>query len=337
MLIQNNKNYIQDLYLENYTYPIDIHYKKDIINNTLNFYLKYHPTFNINAFNQLSLSTLEEIIKHDKVIKIENQIIYKELYKIIWLINITFEALKFINQSNYPKKYFADIQSDKKKVTREKNRYKNIIISNNAISSKGELRVNWYFYTLFKKNKDLLKFFLNIYTLTDITKASLLYTENEDTVTKILKFFNDKLIQKTTPKALIKNLGILLHYEFKNYLKVKDTKSKELISEIIPYVFDEESPNDEEFNNYIYLSSTLSFLPIFGSSKKNPYPVNKQKQIKSMFIKILKSENPKTRINHSSFTSEIKGLLESSHIIFLQKYPLEFFRINPKYSSLIKK
>ena len=74
MISFNNKNYINDLHLENYTYPIDIHYKKDIINNTLNFYLKYHPNYNINAFNQLSLSTIETIIKHNKVIKIDNQI-----------------------------------------------------------------------------------------------------------------------------------------------------------------------------------------------------------------------------------------------------------------------
>jgi len=36
--------------------------------------------------------------------------IYKELYKVIWLINITFEALEFINQKNYSEKYLVDIQ-----------------------------------------------------------------------------------------------------------------------------------------------------------------------------------------------------------------------------------
>lgn len=326
--------YISDLYLENYTYPIDIHYKKDIINNTLNFYLSHHPTFNINAFNQLSYLTIEQIIKYDKAIKIENKIIYKELYKILFLIDITFEALKFIKHINYPKQYFASIQSDKKRVKTEINNHKKLIINNRSISSKGELRVNWYFYNLFKKNKDLLQFFLNIYTLVDITKASFLHTESKDTVLKVLHFFNDKLTQKTTPRALIKNLGILLHYEFKNYLKIKDTNSKKLIAEIIPYIFDAEPPNDEEFNNYIYLSSTLSFFPIFGATKTNPYPNIRQQEIKSMFIKILKSENYRTQIENSFLDKGIKELLEQPHMIFLEKYPVELFRINPKYSSL---
>ena len=328
--------YYNDLYIENYTYPVDIYYKKDVIENTLNYYIHHHPTFNINQFNQLSNECLEQLVKDDKTICIDNQNIYKELYKIIWLIDCTFEALSFIKRPQYPKKYFAQNQSDKKKINTQLKNHKKMIVGNQSISSRGEIRANWYFYNLFKKNKELSQFFMNLYTIVDIQKASFLYEESIDIVEKTLHFFEDKLIQKTTKNKLIKSLGILLHYEFKNFLNIKDTQSKELIAEIIPYVFDVDKPNDEEFNQHIYLSSTLSFFPIFGASSKNPYSEQKQQEIKRMFIKILKTENYRTQIKNKQLNQGIKELLEQPHNMFLQKYPVEFFRINPKYSTLIK-
>ena len=123
-----NNDYMHDLYIENFTYPIDIYYKKDVIKNTVDFYQEHHPTFNIKAFNQLSYNTIEQIIKYDKTINIHNQNIYKELYKILYLIDVTFNTLKFIKQVNYPKKHFANIQSDKKKIKSEVRNYKKLIV-----------------------------------------------------------------------------------------------------------------------------------------------------------------------------------------------------------------
>ncbi len=328
------KNYYDDLYIENYTYPINIYFTAEIIKNTIDVYIDNHPNFNYNTVKQIPEHCFQHIVKHDKVISINENIIYKELYKILYLIHNTFNSLDFIKNKRYPKKHFAYIQSDKKRLKGAIRSHKNMVVNNSSLSEKGELRVNWYFYSLFKKNKDLTRLFLNMITIADITKSSFFHKESSDTLAKVLHFFNDKLIQQTTPKTVIKSLGILLHYEFKNYLKIKDTKSKELISELISYIFNTDSPNDEEFNNYIYISSTLSFIPIFGATDINLYPTHKREEIKRTFKKFLKEINYKNNVSNFQLSLMIKEALEQSHMTYLQKYPMELLRINPKYSTL---
>jgi len=328
------KDYYDDLYLENYTYPVNIYFTKDLVENTIALYHGHHPSFNYDVVTHIPYHCFEQIVKHDKVIVINEHIIYKELYKILFLIHNTFYSLDFIKNKSYPKKYSAYIQSDRKRVNGAIRSHKNMIVNNNVISSKGELRANWYFYNLFKNNRNLTTLLLNLLTITDISKFSSLYKEKNETITKVLHFFNDKLIQQTTPTKVIKSLGVLLHYEFKNYLKIKDTKSKELISELIPYIFDTASPNDEEFNNHVYISSTLSFMPIFGATDINLYTQHTREGIKRTFIKMMKELNYKNKITDSQLNAMIKEALELPHITYLQKYPMELLRINPKYSTL---
>jgi len=336
LLQQLSKHYLYDLYIENYTYPTNIYKTDDRIKNTFEFYSFHHPDFNIKILDKLSYNVLEIIVKNDKTIKLDNHVIFKELYKIILLIDQTFITLNKLKSSKYPNQYFAHMQSDKKAVRQEKRhlkymRYK----SNSFISSHKEVKANLYFYTMYEKNPLLTKFFLNVFVIQDMIR--LTDFQNETDISKLIfitDFFNYYLIQKTTPKAIIKSLGILLHYEFKTFLGIKDTTSKELIAELIPYIFDCETPNDYEFNKHILLNCTLDKFPIFTASKKSPITQTSNKQLLKMINKIFKDLKIKGFVSDSLKATMLDSYLTQSHIQFLYKYPVEFFRINPKYSSL---
>ena len=114
-----SKDYIFDLYESRYIIPSGVKSAEYYINNTLDLYFEYHKTLNPNFFNKVK-DLFIEIVKNDKIIELDNKIILKELYKILFLIDNTNQLLDFISQPSYPKKYFASYQSDKREINREK-------------------------------------------------------------------------------------------------------------------------------------------------------------------------------------------------------------------------
>lgn len=327
-----SKDYILDLYLFRYLIPNGVKSQEFYVDNTINLYFDYHETLNSNFFNKVK-NVFIQIVKNDKIIELDNKIILKELYKILYLIDVTNELLDFISQPSYPKKYFASYQSDKREINRQKKKHKGMIVKAKApLIYKGEHRVNWWFNDMFEKNQKVVKFYLHAFTLMDLEKCNFIKKEKEELQELFINFLESKLIQKTTDKDILKSLAILLHSELRHFLKIQDMKAKEFTREILEHLFDY-TPNDEEFNKTIYFRSSIKFMPIFGARKTTFYTENEKGFIKKNIYKEL-SLREKINFNHEDFNLIFDNYIKNPHIQFLYKYPVEFFRKNPKYSTI---
>ena len=74
-------------------------------------------------------------------------------------------------------------------------------------------------------------------------------------------------------------------------------------------------------------------MPIFGAKRNSHFNKNEKEFIKKTMYKEL-TLREKIKFNHKEFNLLFESLLKKPHIQFLLKYPVEFLRINPKYSTI---
>jgi hypothetical protein len=333
------KEYYLDLYLINYDYfyGMPSMHKELYIQNTIEFYQSKHPEFDINRIKK-SIEIFDDIVKKDLVIKINGTLIYKELYKILWFLDSTFKIQKILNDAKaYPDK-FAYIQSDQRKTNEFRRRHKKNIIGKSKLGYRGESRLRYQLVTLFEKNKNITQFFIHNFLLADIVKVAQLHEEDEETVLRIFDVLNYFLTQKTNIDAVIKSLAILLYFEMQTYLKINQDDAEVYTKEIIDALFNSKV-NMYEFNQRITLDSSIVSFPIFGSSKQRANFKKRKKDLseaeENLIKKFILKEFKRTNISMESnlFETSFQQYLKTPHIQFLKKYPVELFRINPKYSS----
>ena len=325
-------DYILDLYEQRFIIPKGTKSQENYIDNTIHLYSQYHESFNPYFLKDVNI-TFKNILKEDIVIDLDNIIILKELYKIIFLIDYTNQILDFISEKNYPNKYFASIQSDKREIKRDEKKHKSIIVnSKSQILSKGEHRLNWFFNHIYALNPKMVKYYLHIFTLIDLERCKFVKEENEEIQLKVLNFLESKLIQRTTDKDILKSLSILLHAQLKHFLKIKDTKAKEYVSEIMQVLYNY-SPNDEEFNKTIYFRSSIKLMPIFGAKRTSYFSHDEKDFIQKNILKEL-SNKERRNFDNKEFNKLFELLLKKPHMQFLMKYPVELFRKNPKYPTI---
>lgn len=322
-----SSEYYMDMHVDNYLKIQGKYTLKHKIENTKNMFCKYHPDFDIETFNKFPDHFLEEIVENDTTIYFDEKYIYLELYKILFLIYLTMQLQKYIKTSKYQKHLKKN-----KNLKSQKRSHKQFILPSSYISDKGEHRLNYHYLNSLLKEKKATKFFMYILTLMDLEKVAMLYKEKKEHTKKLLSFIENRLIEKTTDKSILKSLGILLHYEFKKYLKIEDLKSKDYITDIMKFVF-ETSIDYDGFNRHIYMTSTIYYFPIFGAKKTNHY-LNKEK-------KLIKDFMFKHFYNNKAYKFDSKILdkffdihLKTQHLQYLDKYPSELFTINKKYSHL---
>ncbi len=326
-----SSEYIVDMFLTDYHKPYWLNRpsinKNTYLDNTINTYMKYHEDFDIQRIQSIK-AQLREVIDYDEIIDFKGDLIYKELYKILWLIEITFEAEELLLEKDYPRD-FGKLQSDMKTINTKRALYKNLIVGDDRLLSRKEVRLKYWTYTLYYKNKNLLNFFLHGFLIGDLIKIKALHEEGEirELFLSNLEFF---LMQKTTIGAVLKSLGILLYGEMTHYLKIPKNKAKEHIDNIIYDLFND-SVNTDEFYGHIAIKSSLGHLPIFGSSKHSKYSDEEKEFIKS---KLLKDIQEFSSINKDTFEESYNSYIKNPHIQFLTKYPQELLRENPKHSAL---
>lgn len=119
---------------------------------------------------------MREIIEYDEVIEFEGEFIYKELYKILWLIEITLDAEKLLLKKDYPRA-FGKLQSDKKKINTKRKIYKNCLVGDDRQLNRKEVRFRYWIYTLYYKNKNLANFFLHGFLIGDLVKVKAPHEE----------------------------------------------------------------------------------------------------------------------------------------------------------------
>ena len=334
----SKKDYYYDLYLPIYKFdPIsEPKNTKFYIDNTIDFYCIHHKEFDQNFLINLD-NVFNQIIEKDRLILIHGKVIYYELYRIFWLIGTTQKILKIIEASDYGKNFFAEIHQDQRAVAREAKHYKKLLVKpKRKTTSKKEPRLKWYFLQMYHYDKKLFNVFFTSFLLSDIQKVADLYTLSDDELEIALDALNYLMHQKTTAPAVIKSLTILIYSVARYYLKMKHEKAKILAVEIVQYLFEDlESINDEEFNARVYIRSVVSWFPIFGASRKKE--VLRKDEItflRKQLIKFERRSDPNFKYDAIAFNQMIQIYLEHSHTTFLQKYPVEFFRKNSKYSHL---
>lgn len=321
--------YIIDLYQPNYKVLLwqDLSNKSKYIQNTITIYKKHHEDFDSQKIKPI-FEVLLKIIKDDEVIEFENILIYKELYKILGLIDATFEAQKLLNN---PKEYpsgFAKIQSDKKQIKTYRKFYKQSIVGPYRVSNRKEARLKYWVSTLYLNNKNLVNFYLHGFLVGDLAKMKSLHedTEVNNLFLSNLDYF---LMQKTTIGAVIKSLGILLYSELTYYMKMNKNDSEVYMKAIIHELFNE-PVNVYEFDKHITIKSSLGFLPIFAASKKSNLANEDENFIKNKLFEEVQEFN---LIDQETFDISYNSYIKNPHIQYLLKYPVELFRENPKYSS----
>lgn len=340
-LFENSQNsYYHYLYLPLYKFdPIPKPKNTQFyINNTIDFYCLNHKKFDRKWLNDLD-NAFNQIIEKDRLILIHGQMIYYELYRIFWLLENTKNILKIIEKSDYGKNLFAEIHQDKREVKREANYYKRLLVkSKRKTTSKKEPRLKWYFLQMYHYDKKLFNVFFSSFLLSDLEKVAEIYTLSEDELEISLDALNYLMNQKTTSPAVIKSLTILLYSVGRYYLKMKHEKAKTLAVEMVQYLFEDvEKINDEEFSARIYIRSVVSWMPIFGASRKKEVLTKKEIDfLRKQLIKFERRLDPNFKYDATAFNQMIQIYLEYPHTAFLQKYPVEFFRKNSKYSHLSK-
>jgi hypothetical protein len=327
-----SNDYILDLYEQRFIVPRGVKSPTYYIDNTINLYCEHHSS--LNPFFLKSVKDIFiNIVNNDKIIELDNKIILKELYKILFLIDTTNQLLDFILEKSYPNKYFASIQSDKREIKRQEKKHKSMIVNTKMpLVSKGEHRLNWYFNNIYAKNPRIVKYYLHMITSVDLERCNFIKKEDEEIQLKVINFLESKLIQRTGENDILKSLAILLHSELKYFLNIKDTKAKECISELMQSLYNFK-PNDEEFNKTIYFRSSIKYIPIFGAKRNSYYTFDEKAFIKKSILKELATKKDKD-FNHKEFDKLFELILKKPHMQFLQKYPVELFRKNPKYSTL---
>lgn len=321
--------YIDDMFLPDYKSLLwnDLSGREKYLENTIQMYISHHEEMNIKKIYSIT-ETLKHIIKYDEVIDFKNTLIYKEIYKILSLINTTLEAQKLLNNSKEYPDGFAKLQNGKKEINTARKVYKNMFVGKYRILDRGEARLRYMIFTLYNRNKTLLNFFLHNFLVSDLFKFKALHEETKENELLLsnLEFF---LMQKTTITALIKSLGILLYSEFTYYLKINKHDSEVYVKAIIYELFNE-SVNLYEIDRHVYIKSSLGYLPIFGTSKKSNLTNKDENFIKNKLYNELQDFYP---IEETIFNIAYDSYIKNPHIQYLRKYPVELFRDNPKYTS----
>lgn len=333
LLLSISDNYYIDYYLTDFKLAkgVNLHDRSKIINNTVKKYKEHHIEFPEKLIKFIT-EELNEIIKKDTVIHFEDTFIYKELYKILMLINSTFTALDFINSDIYPCK-FAEIQSNLQKVELFQKHNKKNIVGHYRLhkSLRGQSRFRRWFSTLYLGNKELAKFFTHLFLTADIEKVKEFHEDEKDTEL-LLNELNYILTQRTVDSKIIKSLGILLYWDMRTFLKI-DKENAEVYTKAIIYELFKENFNAEELEKIIEIKSSLGFLPIFGASKKASLKENEK-----LFIhdRLLREIQETSSITKEEFEPFFDSYIKTPHIQFLHKYPVELFRLNPKYSPILE-
>ncbi len=327
-----SKEYQFDLYIPNYKIVkgINLAKREQIVNDTIKIYKTFHPTFKDETINQNIKYIFLNIITNKTAIQFNNMIIYIEIYKILYHIDMTSHIINLLSD---PKQYpdnFAKIQSDLKKVKRFRKHHKNNLIGLKKIMCKKQSRFRYWITSLYIKNKTLTKMFTYFFLLADIEKVKLLQEDPElkDIFLNELDFF---LFQNTTVSKVVKSLGIILYYEMLSFLQITRKNAQEYSSHLIYYLFNE-NINTYEFDKVVQFSSSMGFYPIFSASKKSKLTKEEKNFI---YNKLLAQIKRYTDINQDIFRILFDSFIESPHIQFLHKYPQELFRKNSKYSSII--
>lgn len=332
LLSSISDDYYLDYYLVNYkpANGVNLSDRHIIIDNTIKKYKEYHENFQDEKLKQI-IEYFQKIIINDTVIHFENTLIYRELYKILYIIDKTFQAQELLNDSKTYPSGFAKIQSNIKKVKiLRKNSKKNIVGDYRLPKSyRGSSRFRNWFATLYIKNKALARFFTHLFLTADLVRVKEFH-EDEEVSKKLIEELEYILMQQTAISKVIKSFGILIYWEMIKYLGVHKNYAEEYTSHIIYELF-KENFNSEELNKVIEIKSSLGFFPIFGASKKASLK-NEEKQF--IYNKFFKEIAKNTVISEKEFDPLFDSYIKNPHIQFLGKYPVELFRQNPKYSSI---
>jgi len=330
LLTSLSKDYYWDYYLPDFK-KVDganLSNKPKIIKATIQKYKEHHPKFQDNKIKDIQNHFLR-MVENDTIIYFQDTKIYQELYKILYLIDSTFEVQKLLNNSReYPKR-FAKIQSDLKQVKSFRQHYKKNLIGLYKLVGRGQSRFRYWITTGYIYNKNLTKFFTHLFVVGDFIKVKDFH-DDEDTTKLLLNELDFFLMQRTTISKVIKSFGILLYWEMRKHLEINRKNAEEYTSHIIHYLF-KENFNAEELHKSIELKSSIRYYPVFGASKKASLSKDEQQFISNKLYKQIQDYVP---MEEDDFTLLFESYIKTPHIQYLEKYPVELFRQNPKYSPI---
>jgi hypothetical protein len=311
--LQEKQKEEYDTYKFNYIIPTGTKENKYYIKNTIEVFKNNHNNF--NEINNIDI--FESIIEKDKLVFIHNTIILKELYAILFFIYQTQINLTTIKDELYLKQYFAKINTDRRAVSRfaikNKKKFKNVKIPL-SILDRNEYKAFSRLLKYYNKDKILFEYIISTMALIDLKRFNIFKNINEEKYIKILKVLSYFVMEQTTEQSIIKSFAILLKSKLKRYMNMKIVDAEYETDIIIEYIFDKKF-NSSNIDTKVYLKSILNGIPIYGAKRKSHYNNNQLNIIRKNIVK------------DKLFTNRvIKLALESQHLEYIQRYPIELLK-----------
>jgi hypothetical protein len=318
-----NENFYTDLYLPKYK-PIEGTQSKDkYINSTIALFTSNHD-FKINT--QEIKKIYSHIVDKDTVISLDNNLILKELYRILLHLFQYDICLQLDRDKEYQAIKFTSIYKNKNKLKKEVKDLKTVVLKP-YIENTNEVSFYWKLYFLYYKDREVFDHFLNMIALHDLELMKINEVDLEY-MHYIKKAVGDFSSQQSMPKDIVKSAGIIIYYHLRKFLKVSNKKALDIADYLIKEFYNEQFSHENLTKN-IYIRSLVGGIPIFGSTE-NVYPsVSKRKFIQHLIEKDMDFGIDDKDVIDNSFES----MFNNTHITYLFKYPVEFFYKNEKYSS----
>ena len=305
-----------DTYKFDYIIPSGTKKNNCYFENTVNLFLEYHIGFKKDIILD-NFSIFESIIEKDKLVCIHNTIILKEFYAILFFIYQTQINLTTIKDEFHLKHYFSKINIDRRAVSRfaikNKNKFKNVKIPL-SILDRNEYKAFSRLLKYYNKDKVLFEYIISTMTLIDLKRFNIFKNINEEKYIKILKVLSYFVMEQTTEQSVIKSFSILLKSKLRRHLNMKILNAESDTDIIIEYIFNKKF-NSSNIDTKVYLKSLLNGTPIFGAKRKSHYNNNQLNIIRKNIVK------------DKLFTNRvIKLALESQHLEYIQRYPIELLK-----------
>lgn len=323
-----NKHYTLDKYIFPKLQIKPINSKKYYIDDTIALYKKHHPDIDISNLVNIK-DILQNLATKDTFAQLDDQLILKELYSILFYIEQIQKQLSIVESDDYPDKYFAKYDQDIRELQRISKRNKDQIFNpkdNLPITNKKETTFKWKLFNLYSKDPIIFEYFLNSLVLGNINDIVGIDEMDEEEALILIDMLSYLSNKKTTPNIIKKSLWIIIYFKLKLKLHFTSTESERTAYELMLNLFDYSL---QKIDRKIYVKSIINGMAVFGAKRKTHYTLDKLNFLEQRILRDMQF----TKKVKDNLYDILKTNIDKPYMTYIGMYPLELLELNSKYSN----
>ncbi len=290
--------------------------------NTINLFQSHHTQDYTSVFQKVK-PFLHDLRRHDEMIKLENQVILKHTYLILFQIWQYMQMLDYYNSEEYSES-FAGLKSDKRKFLQKYRKFRKEIFS---IESEvpGAKRIKAAIFKVYARNREFSDIFLNFYTIYPIHQFKNDNEILEKIIEKIWIYFASTPVH--SEQVIYKSLAITLNAYFRLRMNINSRFSVNMTRNIIYELFRHDlKASSSDLLHQVYIGGRIAGRPVFKNRAKGDiYSPEVIEQYNHFFNKVLPKEFPE--LDFKSLPTDAKEILEEFPLTaYFNLYPREFLR-----------